>query len=333
MTTISPSASNLTPNLNYGNGLSDIEGSVDNPPTWLLNALTIPRAEGYVEVNGCDIHYFEWGDRSKPGILMAHGFLAHARCFAFIAPYIADDYHIIAYDFSGMGDSGTRETYSIDIRVDELVGVAAKTGLFAKPSKPTLIAHSFGGHVGFATVERHPDMFAGLIACDTMVMRPSVMEANAANFKPPGNQDSTRPNKIYPDYASAKQRFVLSPPQKVEHQALFDYMAYHSLRKVEGGWQWKFDPGVFQLDKNHKKRLGETVQRIANTKGRKAIIYGTESILFNDDSADYVRETIAEAGGEPMPIIGIPHARHHLMLDQPMAFVAALKTMLANWAE
>jgi pimeloyl-ACP methyl ester carboxylesterase len=314
------------------NGLHDLEDAVKNPPAWLTSALSVPREEGFVDVNGCKIHYFEWGDKSKPGIIMAHGFLAHARCFAFIAPYLAADYHIIAYDFSGMGDSGTRETYSIDIRVDELIGVATKTGLFDKDTKPTLIAHSFGGHVGFATFEEHADKFAGLIACDTMVMRPSVMEANAAKFRPPGNQDSTRPNKVYPDYESAKQRFVLSPPQKVEQQALFDYMAFHSLREVEDGWQWKFDPGVFQLDKNHRKRLGETVERIAHTQGKKAIIYGKESLLFNDDSAAYVRETIAKVGGKSMPIIGIPHARHHLMLDQPMALVSALKTQLANWA-
>ena len=131
---------------------------------------------------------------------MLHGFLAHARCFAFIAPYLAADYHVVAYDLSGMGDSDTRDTYPDQVRVDELMGVAEQTGLFEHDSKPTIIAHTFGGHVGVNTVHAHPD----------------------------------RPNRIYPDFATAKQRYVLSPPQPVEEKVLFDYMAYHSLKQVEG---------------------------------------------------------------------------------------------------
>ena len=46
---------------------------------------------------------------------------------------------------------------------------------------------------------------------------------------------------MYPDYETAKGRFVLSPPQKVNEPYLFDYMAFHSLKEVEGGWSWKFD--------------------------------------------------------------------------------------------
>jgi hypothetical protein len=49
--------------------------------------------------------------------------------------------------------------------------------------------------------------------------------------------------------------------------------------------------------------------------------------LFDDDSADYIRE----CGGQDIPIIGIPHAHHHLMLDQPIAFASVLDTVLAQW--
>jgi pimeloyl-ACP methyl ester carboxylesterase len=32
-----------------------------------------------------------------------------------------------------------------------------------------------------------------------------------------------------------------------------------------------------------------------------------------------------------VPFIEIPEARHHVMLDQPLAFVAALRTLLQEW--
>ncbi|MBT8115620.1 MAG: alpha/beta hydrolase, partial [Arenicella sp.] len=296
-------------------GLGDLEHAVTDPPAWLSEALSVPREEGFVDVDGVKIHYFRWGDPSKPGILMLHGFLAHARCFAFIAPYLAADYHVVAYDLSGMGDSDTRESYPDDVRVHELMSVTEQTGLFEHDTRPTIIAHSYGGHVGLAAVHAHPDRFAGIMVCDLMILRPSFLEAHSNLFKSPGNQDPDRPNRIYPDFATAKGRYVLSPPQEVEEQVLFDYMAYHSLKQVEGGWSWKFDPSVFRRDSNLGQKWLQTCDKMVTAPGRKVIIHGRESLLFNADSVDYVRETIAEHNATDFPIIGIPHARHHLMLD------------------
>jgi pimeloyl-ACP methyl ester carboxylesterase len=258
---------------------------------------------------------------------MLHGFLAHSRCFAFIAPLLADDYHIVAYDLSGMGDSGTRADYADDIRAKEALDVAQHTGLFDNGKKPTVIAHSYGGIVGTTAVNAHPEKFAGLIICDLMVIRPEILKKHANNFRRPGSQNPDKPNRIYPDYESAKQRFVLAPPQEVEQPELLEFMAYHSLKKVEGGWSWKFSPSVYPRVKGVENRWTEVGQKIVGTPGSVAIIYGRESLLFTADSADYIREL----GGSKIPIIDIPNARHHLMLDQPIAFTTALKSVLALW--
>jgi len=42
---------------------------------------------------------------------------------------------------------------------------------------------------------------------------------------------------------------------------------------------------------------------------------------------DYMRDLL----NRQVPFIEIPEARHHLMLDQPLAFVAALRTLLQEW--
>ncbi|MFT6955468.1 MAG: pimeloyl-ACP methyl ester carboxylesterase [Halieaceae bacterium] len=297
-------------------------------PAWLEETLLVPREEGWVESQGCDIHYFRWGDPSKPGLLLMHGFLAHARCFAFIAPFLAEDYHVVAYDMSGMGDSGIRDTYPDTVRATEVVDVARATGLFNHAEKkPVVIAHSYGGHVALTAMADHHDLFDGAIICDLMALRPERIEAHFKGEKPlPSDPD--RPNRIYPDYEAAKARFVLSPPQPVNEPSLFDYMAYHSLKQVEGGWSWKFDPSVFRSAFDHKGRVLRQGPFIVEAPGRKVIVYGQDSVLFDDDSADYIRE----CGGHDIPVIGIPGARHHLMLDEPIAFVSVLKTILSQWA-
>ena len=90
--------------------------------------MDVPREEGWVTSGGCDIHYFRWGNPANPPLLLMHGFLAHARCFAFIAPFLAEHYHVVAYDLSGMGDSQARESYPDTVRAQEVVDVAEATG-------------------------------------------------------------------------------------------------------------------------------------------------------------------------------------------------------------
>ncbi len=295
-------------------------------PSWLEEALLVPREEGWVKSGGCDIHYFRWGNPENPPLLLMHGFLAHARCFAFIAPFLAQQYHVVAFDLSGMGDSGVRESYPDPVRAAEVEDVARATGLFEHAVKPIVIAHSYGGHVALTAMQdRHP-LFGGLIICDLMVLRPERLRAHFATGKPL-RSDRNRPNRIYPDYETARERYVLSPPQPVNVPCLFDYMAYHSLKQVEGGWTWKFDTSVFESDFGVSERMLKQGEMIAATPGRKAIVYGQDSVLFDDDSADYVRE----CGAAGVPIIGIPGARHHLMLDEPIAFVSVLRTVLAQW--
>lgn len=298
-----------------------------NPtPQWFEDALTTPRREGWLDSAGCPIHYFSWGDPSKPGVLLLHGFLAHARCFAFIAPFLAKDYYVVAYDFSGMGDSGVREAYPDEVRLQELLDVAAGTGLFENGRKPSIIAHSYGGSIGLVAMERCHEKFSRLVICDLMTLRPERLLAHARDGGgPPGSQDPQRPNRIYPDYATAKGRFVLSPPQTVNEPYLFDYMAYHSLKQVEGGWSWKFHPSVFERSTDQHQRLLTQARRIGSAPGPIVIVYGEQSALFDADSAEYVRES----GGGHIPMIAIPDARHHLMLDQPVAFACVLKTLLA----
>src|SRR3546814_10163443 len=68
-------------------------------------------------------------------------------------------------------------------------------------------------------------------------------------------------------------------------------------------------------------------ERLVQAPGRKAIVHGGMSQIFTPESAEYVREL----GGGDIPIIAVAAARHHLMLDQHLAFVTALRSILALW--
>jgi pimeloyl-ACP methyl ester carboxylesterase len=113
------------------------------------------------------------------------------------------------------------------------------------------------------------------------------------------------------------------PPQDCNNAYILDYIGKHSIMQVPEGWTWKFDDSLFQ-----KFEFGTSQHKdLANLKCRVGVIYGEESYLFSQDIADYMFKVLDES----VPFVGIPEAQHHLFLDQPLAFVSSLRTLLAEW--
>ena len=59
----------------------------------------------------------------------------------------------------------------------------------------------------------------------------------------------------------------------------------------------------------------------------KALFYGDESVFLTDGALEFTKEQY----GDSDHVIEIPASGHHLMLDQPIAFVVGLRTVLAGW--
>ena len=131
----------------------DLQFIESETPDWFRDAFAVSRTEGRVDCAGTSIHYFTWGDSSKPGVVLSHGFMAHARCWAFIAPLLAENFYLTAFDLSGMGDSGWRQKYTVADRVEEAKAVADQLGMFSDGRKPFLVCHSYGGSIGLYAAE------------------------------------------------------------------------------------------------------------------------------------------------------------------------------------
>ena len=113
------------------------------------------------------IHYLRWGDRARPGLLLVHGNAAHAYWWSFIAPYLARDYNVAAMDLSGMGDSGWRSSYSMELFAEEQLAVCTAAGMFDAGEPPVIAAHSFGGFVTMLTGALYGERLAGTVIIDS----------------------------------------------------------------------------------------------------------------------------------------------------------------------
>ncbi|MBW2287085.1 MAG: alpha/beta fold hydrolase, partial [Deltaproteobacteria bacterium] len=97
-------------------------------PGWFVRAIETPRRDRHVDVDGCPIHYLQWGDADRPGIVFVHGGAAHAHWWTFIAPLFLPEYQVVALDLSGHGDSGRRAEYPRELWADEVLAVADDAG-------------------------------------------------------------------------------------------------------------------------------------------------------------------------------------------------------------
>lgn len=285
-------------------------------PAWFSQALAQTPASRWTEAQGCDIHYLRWGPAqpARPGILFLHAGGAHARWWSFIAPFFASDRAVAAIDFSGMGDSGRRDAYGSACHIAEIEAVLADADLGAKP---IVVGHSFGGFIAMCHGARHSADLAGVVCVDA-ALRPEP----AAQAEPV--RAYTRPKPVHPDRASILKRFRLGPAQPCRNAFILDFIANTSIAPCPGGWTWKFDVAA-RGAAHHTEPLAEYLASFACPK---ALIYGAESAMVTPEIAAHMATMFAP--GEP--VVCLPDAHHHVFVDQPIAFVAALRAILSGWA-
>ena len=279
------------------------------PPEWFLTAIGTPAKQGAVDVEGTPIAYRAYGDRDDRGIVLVHGGAAHARWWDHIAPLLATGHMVVALDLSGHGDSGRREAYSLDLWAHEVLAVAADAGFTAPP---TVIGHSMGGFVTLRAASLYGSRMAGAVAVDSPV-RDITPEERAAR-----ERSAFGPLRVYPSPEAAIANF-----HPIPNQPTLPYVAAHvastSIREVSRGWSWKFDPRIFARHQLTPALLTRLDCRVALLRAEHGIV------------SPQMGEMMYDRLGRLAPVIEIPAAAHHVMLDYPIALVTGIRTLLSDW--
>ena len=284
-------------------------------PEWFRRALDLPRTQLELDVDGAAIHALAWGRTGARGLVFVHGGGAHAHWWTHVASTFSDRFRVMALDLSGHGDSQHRATYSLEQWTEEVVAVA-DAGEIDGP--PVVIGHSMGGLVTIATAARHPDRLAGAIVCDSPVTEPDP-EIGAYRLR----EAFGRP-RVYPTIEDGVRHFRTVPAQDHNLDFVMDHVARRSLRAVEGGWQWKFDRGIFEQFGSGLR--GVALPYLTDVRCRFALLR-SEHGLVTADIGRFMYETL----GRVAPVIELPEAGHHAMLDEPLILLTALRSLLADW--
>jgi pimeloyl-ACP methyl ester carboxylesterase len=145
-----------------------------------------------------------------------------------------------------------------------------------------------------------------------------------------GGPQRSKPNRVYATLEEALTRFRFMPPQIPGSLFIADYIARKSLKRApmpDGsgeGWTWRFDPFLWgKLNREGMQDAPKTGH------APMAHIYGDASNIMkrHNQWPGHAQSFIPEN----VPQIVIPDSEHHIMVDQPLALVAALRAVLATW--
>jgi pimeloyl-ACP methyl ester carboxylesterase len=272
-------------------------------------------------VEGAALEVLQWGATDAPGLLLMHGNRAQADWWSFIAPYFAESRHVVAFSFSGMGRSDWREGYSIEGMAQEAMTVAEETGLFAAGQAPVFVAHSLAGLPLAHIVADHGARLTGAVLIDTLLRAPPARIGHG----PPG---ADRRHKTYPTREAALARFRLLPAQAAPNEAIIAFIAGHAVVETEGAngvsdWTWRYDPTIVGT-----LNTGDEESLIARALCPIALVSGEASPLV---TPSVIAGMLERLPADTVSVV-VPEAGHHVFIDQPIATIATLRTLLATWS-
>jgi pimeloyl-ACP methyl ester carboxylesterase len=300
--------------------LAAFRGQTPPAPAWFERAVAIEPDRSFVEVESAKVETLAWGERGKPGLIFLHGGAAHADWWSFIAPFFAREWRVVAPTFTGMGRSDWRAAYDFRQFVREARAAAREAGAF-DGGPPAVIGHSFGGRIAVGLAHD----FGEELAAAVMVDPPFFAPQNQRTPSPP--RSTAREHSVRPTLEAIIARFRLAPPQACANLFILDFIARRSARHAvdcagKAGWSLSFDPHFWE-----KFVRLDPVPLLEATRSPLALIRGAKSQLFHPEDAAYLLSLIPSGS----PYVEIPEAEHHVMIDQPIAFVAALRALLAAW--
>ena len=274
------------------------------------------------------LHYVDWGNADAPPLLLVHGGRDHCRNWDWLANELGRDWHIIAPDLRGHGDSQWSQdgTYMMAGYVYDLAQLIHQLKL----APVTIVAHSLGGNIALRYAGLYPANVAKLVAIEGLGPSPRRMAEREKKAFPDRmrtwiDEQRALSGRLPRRYASIEDAWKrMQEENKHLTPAQARHLTVHGVNQNEDGtYSWKFDNYVRSwppYDMTHAE-VEELWGRIACPT---LLVYGKESWASNpaeDGRARHFKDA------EIVSVEGAGHWVHHDRLDE---FVALMGKFFAG---
>jgi pimeloyl-ACP methyl ester carboxylesterase len=294
-------------------------------PTISDNAGRDPVSRHYSS-QGLRLHYADWGGDGKPLLLLVHGGRDHCRSWDFFARAFRDDFHVVAPDLRGHGESewarGT-EYSTLEIFTD-LALLLEQLDRFPV----TIVGHSFGGTAAAYYAGVYPERVAAFVGADCLGTMLSRMDTHRPpvheRFRSRVAKLAEIEGKPTPSFASVDEAFRR---HRERHPAVREEIARHFVehglrRDADGRYRWRYDPMFALAPLDFTYREADTLALWARIDCPKLFVSGDTSMFKEPWKDPRVR---AFEGARFELIRGASHQIHH---DAPEVFERHVRDFL-----
>ena len=268
------------------------------------------------------LHYVDWGNHEAPLLLLVHGGQDHCRSWDTVARHLSKDWHVVAPDLRGHGDSEhvSDGNYPLEAMIYDLAQLVRQM-----PEHPVrIIAHSLGGMISLAYAGLYPELVGKLVVIEGLEYPPFLEDRWAAQtidqrlleWIDQTHTAAGRLTKRYPTIESAAARMREANEHLSEAQA--HHLTLHgTVRNEDGSFSWKFDDLVRVL---HPVRLPRAdMLRLYGRIRCETLLLRGDASWARDPAGDGTLAAFANARE-----VLIRNAGHWIYHDQPAAFLDAV---------
>jgi pimeloyl-ACP methyl ester carboxylesterase len=272
------------------------------------------------------LHYVDWGNADKPPLLLIHGGRDHCRNWDWTAAALRDDWHIIAPDLRGHGDSqwSTDGSYSMAGYIYDLAQLIHGQRL----APVTIVAHSLGGNIALRYAGIYPETVAKVVSIEGLGPSPRARAERSAKTIAERMDEWIREQRTlagrlprrYASIEDAFRRMQEENPHLSAEQAR--HLTVHGVNQNEDGtYSWKFDNYV-RVFPPYDMRARDIALLYSRITCPTLLLYGKES-WSGDPAEDGRLEPFSNAS-----VIGFDRAGHWLHHDRLDEFLKVLHHFL-----
>ena len=262
------------------------------------------------------LHYLDWGAEGRQPMLLLHGGGQMAHSWDEFSRAMRNDYHVIALDQRGHGDSDWSKTgiYTAGAHVQDIHRFVKGLGL----RKFVLVGLSMGGHNSFTYAAMHPERVDRLVVVD---MGPEMMKKGSENIRRFHRTADILPSRE----AFVERAHKFNPRRPIEQ--LRERLSWHLRQLPDGRWTWK-------NDRRFQRRTPTRIQRedlwpyVYRIKAPTLLVRGAQSDHLSPGAAKRLQKAIP---GSTLTVV--ERAGHTVPGDNPPAFAAAVRDFLDRTAK
>ena len=272
------------------------------------------------------LNYVDWGNPDAPPLLLVHGGRDHARSWDWVAEELRHDWHIIAPDLRGHGDSAWSPdgNYEMSAFVYDLAQLIHQLNL----APVSIIAHSMGGNIATRYAGLFPENVRKMVNIEGLGLSPKMqaerdtigIQTRFRQWIEDKRNAAGRAPKRYPNIEAAYERMKTENSYLTDEQAR--HLTVHGIsRNEDGSWSWKFDHylnvwAIFDMPRENLLTLWQSITCPV------MMMYGANSGASNPEKDGRI------AHFPTAKVVEYENAGHWLHHDQFDRFMADVRAFL-----